>query len=199
MEFKSVCENLKVDEFRQIILESKNLNSKCDRSETFCHIRCFYEISNGDKNLFIPQCPYSFNYIIIVVLVTKPKLIDEDTRDLIAKYYKNNEIKVQGLMSLNYLNLLNETKSPTTTWLKYETLIVHLIKEQLYEPKSLANELLSIVKDEIPQNIASKFASVLESCVKYCRDANKDCSEEEEEEKWCEIIDWMSWFIGSSE
>lgn len=194
-----MAENLEPQNFIKIIEQSQSSRQKCNQNETIIHNKCLLEVLDSDKKLLVPQCPDSFNYMIIDVLAKKPNLIDEISRDLIAKYYKKNAIKVKGLMSLNYLKILNETKFSTTTWLKYETLVIHLIKEQLYEPKSVANELLHIVKDEIPENIASKFASVLESCVKYCREANKECQDEEEEEKWCEIIDWMSWFIGSSE
>lgn len=180
----------------KLIRESKNQSSECDKNKKFHHKLCF----DRNDSTPIPQCPNAFAYTVVELLANKPELFDEELRTEIAQYYDRINLKVSGLMSLEYLTLLNEkTKTPTLSWIKYENLISELIKKQKYEPKTVANEVLAIVKDEIPANIGAKFASVLESCVKHCRDTNKNIQDEEDEEKWCEIIDWMSWFIGSAD
>ena len=86
-------------------------------------------------------------------------------------------------------------------WIKYESLLVHLIKELIYEPKTMANEVLHMVKNEFSDpKVASKFSPVLSSCARVCREINnKHALDEEIEEKWSEIIEWMGWFMSGEE
>lgn len=179
------------------IREFKNSNSKCNDNKTTNHHDCI--VKENDAELPKPQCPVSFIHILMKVLASQPKLLDDSARDAVVFYFRSNKIKAEGLVTVENLSLLNQSKSQLMTWLKYELLLIQLIKEQIYEPKTMANETLVIVKSELGTQIASKFSSVLNTCVKHCRESNRHNVDEEEEEKWCEIIDWMSWFIVSDE
>lgn len=186
------------DSIIRMIKESQNVTTQCDKNETVPHGLCFKK--GCDNEIPVPQCPQALSLIIIELLALQPAIFDEVVRQEVANYYKNFGIKAKGLMSIDNLTVMNDkTKNSNLTWIKYEAFVSHLIKTHNYEPKTVANELLTIVKDEIPKKIASKVASVLETIVKHCREANKLNQDEEEEEKWCEIIDWLSWFIGSSD
>lgn len=200
-----------------ILKEAKCDSQECDNNKTFIHNRCieFKQLSDqncnthGDNNdanqrkinlLPIPHCQDALVYIIIEVIAQSPKLIDDDAKQNFAHYYKTNNVEARRLVLPEYLSLLSTANSQLLAWLKYETLLIHLIKEQIYAPKTFANEILAIVKNELKPNIAAKFSSVVSACVKYCREANKGKNEdEEEEEKWCEIIDWMSWFMSTDD
>lgn len=177
--------------------ESKNNNTNCNDNKSANHHDCI--VKENDLELPRPQCPNSFIYILMRVLASQPKLLDDSARDAVASYFRSNKIKAEGLVTTENLSLLDQSKSQLMTWLKYEILLTHLIKEQIYEPKTMANETLVTVKSELGPRIASKFSSVLSSCVKHCRESNRHNADEEEKEKWCEIIDWMSWFIVTDE
>lgn len=181
----------------EYIKESKNDTSRCRDNKSVIHHNCLFE-ENSD-GLSKPQCPNLLIYILIKILASQPKLLEDSTRDAIASYFKTNNIKAEGLITIDNLTTLNQSKSPLMTWLKYENLLIHLIKERIYEPKTMSNETLAVVKSEINPDIASRFSSVLSTCVKHCRDSNRHNIDEEEEEKWCEIVDWMSWFLITEE
>lgn len=208
IDLKSAIERIsKPVQVKELIDKAGKLTSKSD---------CDHSNSNGCFNMDelkpIPICDEAFLSLIINLISLKPKLMDESVTESISQYYKDR--KAEGLISLKNLETLHDqTHSPTYTWLKYESLLSNLIKKDIYKPKSMANEVLVVVKNELRPDLGSKLASVLESCVKLCREAGKsrargsmvgelgdeEAEEGEEEEKWCEIIDWMSWFIGSRE
>lgn len=178
-----------------LIEKSFNNTMNCDKNETVIHSKCLIK---SDDNQVSAQCPNALIYLLIKALAIKPDLLEDKAKDKVVKYYKDKKITARGLVYLEYLKILNTAQSKTLTWLKYETLLSHLIRERIYDPSTMANEVLSVVKCELPRDIAIKFCSVIDSCVKHCREATKG-KFEEEEEKWCEIIEWISWFLASSE
>ena len=151
----------------------------------------------------VPQakCPKSLVHIIGLVLAKKPNLIDDNIRIRLSDYYKLNKIKATGLVSHDMLKLLHTNcESKLITWIKFEALLVHLIKDYVYEPKTLASEILETVKDDLDSQLAANFSSILNGCVKVCREVNnRRALDEEEQEKWCEIIEWMSWFLAGDD
>lgn len=178
-----------------IIEKSKNLTTKCDQNKTVIHLLCF-ERSKDDQ--IVPQCPNSLIYLLTKVIATKPSLLDDDAKARVVRYFKDNNILAKGLVYLEYLKILSSSQTKNMTWIKYEMLLSQLIKEKVYQPSTMANEVLSVVKSELDADIASNFCSVMNSCVKYCREVSNEHLEEEEE-KWCEIIDWMSWFLATND
>lgn len=184
-----------------IIVNSNNLSTNCDNNKTVIHHSCFNKISsknNNNNNQSIPQCPNALIYTLITVITTKPSLLDDESKSKVVHYFKSNKISAKGLVSLEYLKTLNTSRTKTLTWIKYEKLLCWLIKEKIYQPSTMANEVLYVVKSELEPAIASNFCSVINSCVKYCREVSNG-QFEEEEEKWCEIIDWISWFLGTND
>lgn len=190
---------LETKDLLYLVEKSRNSTSKCNSdNKTSVHEQCF--TLDSDKSLWIPQCPSALMFTLINIIATKPNLFEDDMKKAVVSYYQRHLIKLNGLLNMKYLEIMhNKSKTPALSWLKFESLLTHLIKEKIYEPRTVADELLTFVKADIPEHIASKLASVMEACAKFCRDANKHAMEEEEKEKWCEIIDWLSWFIGSSE
>lgn len=179
------------------INRSKNDTTKCDENNSTIHHDCIVEDDNAE--LFTSLCPSSLIFTLMKVIATEPKLLDDLAKDAVASYFKTHQVKAKNLITIDNLTILSRSKTQMMTWLKYEILLIHLIKEQIYEPKTMANETLNIVKSEMSPEITSKFSSVLNTCVKHCRESNRHNIDEEEEEKWCEIIDWMSWFIVTEE
>lgn len=179
----------------EIIEKSKNLTSKCDQNKTVIHRLCF---DDGNNDQIIPLCPNALLYILIKVIAIKPSLLDDDTKTKVVHYFKDNNIRAKGLVYSEYLAILSTSKTKSMSWIKYETLLSRLIKEKIYQPSTMANEVLSVVKSEMDADIACNFCPVINSCVKYCREVSYGCLEEEEE-KWCEIIDWISWFLATND
>lgn len=173
----------------------KNTSADCDgivdNSKRQNHLAHIEEIS--------PLCPDSIISLLIRVIATKPNLIDDDVKAKVVGCFKDKNVKISKLISIENLTNLHKSGSQLISWIKYESLLNHLIKERIYESSTMANEVLSIVKDELNPAIACKLASVIEGCVKQCRESSKGNDDEELEEKWCEIIDWMSWFLASRE
>lgn len=187
-------------QLNDLINKSKNINLNCDKNNNpAIHKQCFVYPQQQDpsnqQQLPIPQCQTALVNIIIQVLTLNPRLVEDSTKDHLVNYFKSNDIKSSGLVTLKNLYTLYETKAQLMTWLKFESLLIQLIKEQVYEPKTLANEVLTVAKNDLKPEIAAKFSSAMNACVKYCREANSGNMDDEEEEKWCEIIDWMSWFL----
>jgi len=203
LDFVSILNKItESSQLNDLINKSKNISSNCGKNNNSAiHKQCFAYMQQDTSNhqLPIPQCQTALANFIIQVLSLKPKLLDDTTKDSLVKYFKANNIKSSGLVTLNNLYTLYQTKFQLITWLKYESLLIHLMKEQVYEPKTLTNEVLSIVKNELQPEIATKFSSAMNACVQYCREANAGKIDDEEEEKWCEIIDWVSWFVGTEE
>lgn len=182
-EIKQLCE---------LINTAQTAEIKCTvDNNSVIHYDCY---DNIDGQL-IPKCPHCLVYILVRILVTQPTLIEDASRKSISSYFKTKHIQVRGLISLENLKLLNRSQVPSSTWLKYETLLIHLIREEVYEPKTMASEILATVKDDMEPSLAGRFSSAISGCVKYCRDFKNGNIDEEEKEKWCEIIDWMSWFL----
>lgn len=185
-----------------IIVKSNNLSTNCDNNKTVIHHSCFSRSNNNNNidnsNHPIPQCPNSLIYTLISVISTKPNLLDDESKSKVVHYFKSNKISAKELVHLEYLKILNTSHTKTLTWIKYEKLLSWLIKEKIYQPSTMANEVLFVVKSELEPAIASNFCSVISSCVKYCREVSNG-QFEEEEEKWCEIIDWISWFLGAND
>lgn len=143
--------------------------------------------------------PESIVVLLIKVIGAKPNLVDDDVKAKLVKCFKYKNVKIKKMISIENLLILHKSGSQIISWIKYEYLLNHLIKEQIYEPEALASEVLSLVKDELNPAIACKLASVIEGCVKTCRETSKAKGDDEMEEKWCEIIDWMSWFLASKD
>lgn len=138
--------------------------------------------------------PVHLRDIIIETLVQNPKLLDDKAKSLVVEFYKTNQIDASDFITPIKLAKLLESKTQAITWIKYESLLCHLIRAKVYSPKCLMDEVLALSKQEsFSQEAGSKFASCLSQCVKCCREISNP--EEEEEQKWCEIIDWMSWFL----
>lgn len=178
-------------QLQDVIKQAKSLETKCDKNASVIHENCF------DADLLVPQCPKALINLIIKTIASRPSLVDDNVKFQISDYFKTNNIKAQGLVSQDILTTLySGSESQLITWVKYEAILSHLIREFIYEPKTMASEVLQTVKNELDPRVAAKFSSVLNECVKFCREINnRHAFDEEEEEKWCEIIDWMSWFL----
>lgn len=135
--------------------------------------------------------------LVMKIIINKPKLFDERARILVSQYYHKGKLKVSKLMDLKNLERIQASKFPTLAWLKFELLIKELVQKQLYEPSILANELIFIVKNELDSSMSSRLRSLIQSCINDCRSISS--TEIEEEHKWCEIIDWISWAICEEE
>lgn len=181
-----------------ILRESNHSTTNCDENKSvMVHDKCFQVSPNDKRTLNQPQCAFNLVQLIIRTTSKKPFLIDDNVRLEISNYYKRHKLKAEGLISVQILHSLHSgSDSQTMVWIKYEAILSHLIKELVYEPRTMANEVLRTVKSELDPKVAAKFSSVLNGCVKICKEVNhKLCMDEEEQEKWCEIIDWMSWFL----
>lgn len=199
-----------------LIEKANDLASNCDcQSDSVIHeLDCFVDEvslekksqeSDCDKKYItkIPRCQRALLRLIVHVIAKRPSLIEDNVKQKLIEYFNRNKTKANGLISHDVLKILHHGSSEGSNllvWLKYESVIIALVRENIYQPETLANEVLALSKEELNSDIASKFASVLESCVRYCREVNKKHANESElEEKWCEIIDWMSWFLTSGD
>jgi len=182
----------KSSDLLELVKNPKNKSIECGRDHWKESSSCD---SQEDDGLVLALCPQSLIVMIVKVIAKKPNLFDDSIKEGLLDYFKTNKVSAKGLISLSVLQNLHKADSQLLTWIKYEILLIHLIKERIYEPKTMANEILALTKSDLPSNVATKFSSVLQSCLKYCREVNKGRMDEEEEEKWTEIIDWMSWFI----
>lgn len=156
-------------------------------------------INNCDKkdNVVNSISPDDIIELIMEILSQKAEYFSDKSKQLIIDFLDKHKTKLRkSILSIENLEIINKSKSPTLSWIKLESFLKSLIKYKIYEPKRVANELLELTKIEIDKSISSRFASTLSGCVEYCREFGGLTAEEEEEEKWCEIIDWMSWFIG---
>ena len=161
------------------------------------------------KSIEVATEPQDVINIVIKTIVEQPDRVEDDFRKKVSEYFHEKNVEAEGLVTQAILAKLGSSKSQSQllTWLKYETILTHLIKEHIYKPNKMASEVLATVKCDLNSKIAAKFSSVLNGCVKYCREANKETSAnttantdgDEEEENWCEIIDWMSWFLGNDD
>lgn len=185
---------------RKIIENSTYEPSECnEEGKDANHAKCLHL---QDKSIIRARCPNSLLYILSRVLLEHPEIVDDVMRKQVSNYYKHHKIDAEGFITIEFIKSLHENKkNPSITWLKYETLLTHLIKEQAYKPKTLANELLALVKCELDKDMGAKFASAISGCVKYCQQikSNDHVDPEEDEEKWCEIVDWISWFLSPEE
>lgn len=173
----------------------KNTTSDCDAQKGEQEIQNDPSVSDEST----PLCPESIVVLLVKVIGVKPNLIDDDVKAKVVRCFKDKNFKVQRIITIENLTILHKSGSQLISWIKYESMLNHFIKEQIYEPDTMANEVLSIVKGELNPAIACKLASVIEGCVKHCRESSKGKAEEELDEKWCEIIDWMSWFLASKD
>lgn len=191
----------------QILIERACVQVSCQSADTYCdkdskehfviHLNCFKQ--EPENLLPIPKCLKSFLYAVIKTISSQPKIFTDECRDCMVKNLMVNDVKVRGLISLKILHTLYKSDHQLMTWLKYEYILIALIKERLYETKSIASEILEVVKNDLEPEISRKFSPIMKSCAKHCRESNKDNIDEEEKEKWCEIIDWMSWFVVAAE
>jgi hypothetical protein len=192
------------EELLKFIEKSSKLNKRCDNTSTVIseHAQCFESNAGSEHSVKWIACPRAVLYLIINLIASKPTLLDDDSKKLLSDYLKQQDVKVSGLVTENILKLLNSknANSQTMTWLKYEILLKQLISDYVYEPKTLSNEIIAHVKKDLDPSLAIKFSSALKSCVDICRKINnKHVPDEEEEEKWCEIIDWMSWLMSGND
>ena len=208
-------EIVKASQLLSLIDECSKFSGKCENTSSDCTEHgsdCFVtldshespEKSNDvDSISCVPSCSMALLHLVLRVIATKPNLFEDDVKQSLITYFKGKKLSAERLISRQILELLESEAVPTSsrlTWLKYENLLIALIRQDVYQPESMANDVLSLVKDELDGNIASKLASVLESCVKHCREISKKRTDDKElEEKWCEIIDWMSWFLNGDE
>lgn len=159
----------------------------CDKVD---HSGCF---DQSEENL-VPLCPDSLIYVLFKTLRDRPQIIDDQVRVACSKYYQDNKIKAEGLIDLKYLNILQGSKHSSTAWLKLETLLVHLIKKEVYLTQTMGDEILRVMKTELDDNLASKLSSLFKECAAVCRQISGK-NNPEDEEKWIEIIEWLSWFV----
>lgn len=190
-----VMDHLERPEQLQDLITGTNVKNKCDPNSTIGQHKCY---TSDESN---PQCAIGLVSLVLEIIASKPEIFDEKAMQCLISHLNNNSIKFVNLVTADILLHLHRGSSPsqTRTWLKYENLIVNAIKKDIYDTETMANEILGIVHKEIDPVVARKFSSLLGSCVKVCREKTKSKGQDEDEEKWCEIIDWMSWFLGSEE
>lgn len=179
-------------QLQDLILIS-SFNNSCDLDQSIIQHNC-YKNNQSDA-----KCAKGLIRLIVEVIASKPDLLDEEVMECLISRLESSTIRITNLISHDILIYLQNGSSPSQarTWLKYENLIIKLIRRNIYDTETMANEILCIVRREIEPQVAQKFSSVLSSCVKVCRETSKNTGQEGGEEKWCEIIDWMSWFLGS--
>lgn len=169
------------DEFRDLLkkqLETFNLTAHDNHNEN--------NTNQHDSTL---------QNFILDLIVERPKLFDDSARAEVVDFYKRRHAKINRLLDMKNLYRLSESKFQNLSWIVFEALLINLIKNQVYEPKVIASEMMNIVKRDVEPVLSSKLATLLKSCVPYCRQSGAHSVDEEEEEKWCEIIDWLSWAI----
>lgn len=198
----------KLDKLLKHIANSKQLGElicradspKCDSNSSVIlqHQDCFEE---QDGLPATPKCYRALLSLVLKCISSKPDLVDDESKRKLSDLLKLNSIKVEGLVSLDILRMLDSgSGSQIMTWIKYESFLIHLIKELVYEPKTMANEVLALARIELEPKISAKLSPLLNPCAKVCREVNSKIAEDEEvEEKWCEIIDWMGWFMSGQE
>ena len=121
--------------------------------------------------------------------------MNDEARKAIVGHYKKRNISATDQISHDKLKYLHsQCKSPQLSWLQFELILRALINGKIYAPKTMANELMALLKIELDPELAGRFANVVESLVKHCREISKS-DDEELQEKWCEIIEWTSWCL----
>lgn len=185
------------EQVQDLILRSSDYN-KCHINQTVIQHKCFLDT---ESSICIPQCTTGMLNLMLNIVATKPDLIDDKVIDCLVAHFQKSPGKLTNLITYDTLNLLHNGKddSQTKKWLKYEILIKRFINCGIYEPSTMLNEVLGVARKELDDDVARKFSSLISSCVDTCRKSKKISREEEEEQKWCEILDWMSWFLGSDD
>lgn len=141
-----------------------------------------------------------FIQLIISCLATKPYVFNAKVYESVSFYNEHSNMALaQGYITPDNLKLLSTSSNSHTTWLKYEMLLCYLIRNKQLTPKILAEEILTTIKHDLDQNILASVSSVLSSCVRRCRQVNPKNADDEDEEKWCEILDWLAWFCSSND
>lgn len=193
-----ILRELSEPEHMQAIIDSTN-NLECDENSKLVldHQNCFEESTT--KCLPKAKCHKALLCLFIKGATVNPNLQNDQVRKTLSDFLRKQNIKVDRLMSLDILEHLS-SEGKSIAWIKYECLVTGLVKDLIYAPKTMANEVLTLAKIELSPQIASSLSSFLSSCAKTCREVNKASeSDDEVEEKWCEIIDWMGWFMSDKD
>ena len=149
-------------------------------------------VDDTGKNYFVE--------LIITLLASKPHIFESKVYESISSHHERcTEAPAQGYITPNNLRSLSLSSNSRTTWLKYEMVLCHLIKKKQLTSKILAEEILSTIKVDIETDILASVSSVLSACVKKCQQVNPNDTNDEDQEKWCEILDWLAWFCSSND
>lgn len=189
------CDPAQVSKF---VVRCKLCNQNCDRNLAEVHSSCIERVDFEGGSSDVHLCQNAFVSIVVDIITTKPKILDDQVTDSIVACYKTSGESAGGFLMLDHLRTLHKSSSPTMSWLKFENLLIRLIKEQVYDATKFGTEALGLVKHEMPDEVAGKFSSLLGACVPHCR-AQTKLTGADDDGTWCEIIDWMSWFLGSAD
>lgn len=190
-----------IDNSNQLVdVISKAEFSQCDvgSSAILEHQNCFSHQHGAPQTA---SCYRATLSLVLKCIVDNPSVVTEEVKSGLGDRLKADNIKVTKLVTLDILKLLSVGKgSHLIAMLKFTSLLTYLIKELLYEPKTLANEVLTLSKYELDPKKKVMCAEFLEPCAQACREVNnKGAVDDEVEEKWCEIIDWMGWFFSGKD
>ena len=206
---------VKLDEVLDHLRESKDLQNliigqadviarKCDNKSNviFEHHDCFeLAATQNQQQSSTTPCHRALLILVLKCIATKQSVVDDEVKKRLSSQFKDHNLKAEGLLNQDVLNLLNNgSDSQILIWIKYESLLTHLIQEHIYEPKTMLDEVLTLMKNELHPNLAAKLSPVLSTCAQICRKVSTEQTPDDNlEEKWSEIIDWIGWFISGND
>lgn len=183
------------------LLETINSANNSDQSEEFITKENVDKYVKENQNFTYINNSCVLIYIILKYISKKPETIQDMSviNNAFVTYCKRNNVSFKSLINQSTLSILDASNKKSQTWLKFEILLKKLIKDRIYNPKNLAKELLDFIKLDTETSIQVRLASCIQACLSECREANKADGEDDFEDKWMEIIEWMSWFLNSED
>lgn len=131
---------------------------------------------------------------LILFISRHPLETDSDLfSDFLSNHLVGREFNSDMIISTHILETVHSSCNRSKSWLKYETLLDRALALDILTPSSVEDAVLPILKENLPNDLLTSFASCLNSVV----ESFKRRKPNEEQDEFLEILQWVSWLFST--
>ncbi|KAH9419157.1 Codanin 1 [Dermatophagoides pteronyssinus] len=141
--------------------------------------------------------------LIMSIVTFAPSTFNDNILEIAINYWTTDHVTThKRLICPKYLYMINLSKSPAASWSKWESFLQRMIRSSVYDFSTLEEDVMAVLKNEWPQPLLTRLASMLQSLVDFVEKNNlfrhsisfpSESHPINHPHVRTEIINWLAW------
>lgn len=133
--------------------------------------------------------------LALSLVAFRPHLLTDDLLDAFLALWRGEGVTYPRVLCLKTLHMVTRSTSQCiTTWLKFEFLLTRMLVAGVVSFADLAATAESVLRENWPPNVLSKYASLLQAVVSTAKEHDLFLYDDASHQ----ILDWLSWFCAQN-